>query len=485
MPIVPEKYQFPSKRCSESERVMQDRLDAPMNSRISKEPENQAGGPAVSHVGAPSVSHTSAFNEARNDKTDSAGKRQALTVNKDSNNFTPDNCPTTKNTREQLRADARPGEYYMSSNYPHEQLRNENICETIIPTHQIYDSLISTAREQTRNPPARSVEPNETSQPPHQSETSQRNPVILPHIPVYPTQQQLAARQSLPKELPRFSGDPADWPVFLSSYNFTNEACGWTNAENMLRLQRCLTGDALDAVRSRLVLPATVPQVIETLRMRYGRPELLINTLLNKVRAIPAPRPDKLEGLIDLGMAVQTLVDHMEAAEQHAHLSNPSLLQELVAKLPANQKLMWAGYKRGFRNVDLRTFSGYMMTIVEDASSVVNFESSSRRDNTRERSKTRGFVHTHSAESSKESSSEPKEQPKQFECGICSEPGHRVRDCGAFKTLSVDDRWRRVRALGLCQVCLFNHGRRGCRIRKICDIEGCQFRHHPLLHSSR
>ncbi|XP_058827946.1 uncharacterized protein LOC131687873 [Topomyia yanbarensis] len=256
----------------------------------------------------------------------------------------------------------------------------------------------------------------------------------------------------------------------------------------MLRLQRCLSGPALETVRSRLVLPAAVPQVIETLRMRFGRPELLINALLRKVRDIPAPRSDRLEGLIDFGMAVQALCDHIEAANERAHLSNPSLLQELVAKLPADQRMMWAGYKRSCQVVDLKTFSDYMTSVVQDASSVVTFEPESRRNNPRDRPKNKAFVNTHAMEgavSSVRSMNVPTGAAKQFDCAHCSKTGHRVRECIAFKALHVDDRWRRVRALGLCQNCLFSHGRRACRIRSSCDIEGCQFRHHPLLHSLR
>ncbi|XP_058445110.1 uncharacterized protein LOC131426420 [Malaya genurostris] len=317
-------------------------------------------------------------------------------------------------------------------------------------------------------------------------ESVHRDQVFPPRVSSYPTQQQLAARQSLAKDLPRFSGDPADWPIFISNYRYTTEACGFTDGENMLRLQRCLCGPALETVRSRLVLPAAVPQVIETLRMRFGRPELLINALLRKVRDIPAPRSDRLEGLIDFGMAVQALCDHIEAANERAHLSNPSLLQELVAKLPVDQRMMWAGYKRNFQLVDLKTFGDYMTSVVQDASSVVTYEHEPRRTNVRDRPKSKGFVNTHAMDgASKDGSmrSSATGAIKQFDCAHCSKAGHRVRECSSFKSLSVDDRWRRVRALGLCQNCLFSHGRRACRGRKICDIDGCQFRHHTLLHS--
>ncbi|XP_053687000.1 uncharacterized protein LOC128736541 [Sabethes cyaneus] len=295
-----------------------------------------------------------------------------------------------------------------------------------------------------------------------------------------PTPQQIAARQSLARDLPQFSGDPAEWPIFIANYEYTTAACGYTLGENMLRLQRCLKGPALETVRSRLVLPGTVPQVIEALRRRYGRSELLINALLEKVRRIPAPKSEKLEGLIDYGMAVQALCDHMVAANEHVHLTNPMLLQELVGKLPPNQKLSWAAYKRKCGDeVNLKTFSSFMEDIVSDASSVVLLEPESYRGKDKLRS--RGYVNSHTETNLEQSLA----VVRQIDCNLCGKAGHRLRDCSTFKNLSVDDRWRKVRALSLCQNCLFNHGRRACRSRNRCTVDSCQYRHHPLLHSTR
>ncbi|XP_062714039.1 uncharacterized protein LOC134290847 [Aedes albopictus] len=441
----------------------------------------------VSQSGGPSVSRAFESSKMRPNLLEPPGKRQALSnLFENTTLYASGDCPTTNfpTTREQQRVDARPGESCLPPTHSHEQLR-DTLAHSGYATLPYSQPERNSTGMQTRNCPSRVVE---STPPPRQSDSSQPNQVISQPDPFRPTQQQLAARQSLAKDLPRFSGDPAEWPIFISNYRYTTEACGFSDGENMLRLQRCLTGSALETVRSRLVLPAAVPQVIETLRMRFGRPELLINALLRKVRDIPAPRPDRLEGLIDFGMAVQALCDHIEAANERAHLSNPSLLQKLVAKLPADQRMMWAGYKRGFPHADLKTFGDYMSSVVRDATSVVTFEPETRRSGARDRPRQKGFINSHATESSSrsgDSSREPKETPKQFDCAHCNKCGHRVRDCNAFKQLNVDDRWRRVRSLGLCQNCLFSHGRRACRGRKTCDIEGCQFRHHPLLHSPR
>ncbi|XP_062715284.1 uncharacterized protein LOC134291501 [Aedes albopictus] len=50
--------------------------------------------------------------------------------------------------------------------------------------------------------------------------------------------------------------------------------------------------------------------------------------------------------------------------------------------------------------------------------------------------------------------------------------------------MSTNERWKKVQNLGLCRTCLFNHGRRPCRINNRCGVNNCQTRHHPLLHSN-
>lgn len=126
--------------------------------------------------------------------------------------------------------------------------RNNFTREQSVPEHQQQQSHVS-------------------YQQPSQSDHDRRRNHQVDHY-AGPTQRQLAARQSFAKELPTFTGDPSEWPIFISNYEYTTEACGYTNGENMLRLQRCLRGHALETVRGRLVLPAAVPHVIETLRMR-------------------------------------------------------------------------------------------------------------------------------------------------------------------------------------------------------------------------
>lgn len=148
---------------------------------------------------------------------------------------------------------------------------------------------------------------------------------------------------SYSKRATAVSGYPQQLPLFYSAFRNSADVCGHSDAENVECLMRCLRGHALEAVCSRLLIPESVPRAIATLQRLYGRPEVIINALLEQIHCVPLPRADDLKTLIRFGTAVQNLV-HMVVADQQQHLSNPILLAELTVRLPSNFKLEWATY---------------------------------------------------------------------------------------------------------------------------------------------
>lgn len=300
-----------------------------------------------------------------------------------------------------------------------------------------------------------------------------------------PTPSQLAARQVMPRDLPVFSGSPADWPVYISNFMNSTLACGYSPAENLIRLQRSLKGPALEAVRSRLLLPESVPHIIDTLRLLYGRPELLINALIEKVHSVPTPKAEKLESLIDFGMAVQSLSDHLEAANQKAHLSNPSLLIELVDKLPVHMKMEWVKFVENKGEVNLKVFGEFMSGIVKSASQVTLYTGMASRVKKSEVEdkwkQKRVAVHSHQLESPPASSGDGSDKA----CPACRQKNHRLKDCGVFRSYSIEGRSRFVQQHGICRNCLNAHGRRACRNSGVCGVNACPYRHHQLLHFPR
>lgn len=289
------------------------------------------------------------------------------------------------------------------------------------------------------------------------------------------TPEQICARQVMSADLPTFSGDPQDWHVFYSQYKHTTSACGYSNSENLVRLQRCIKGQALEYVRSRLLVPELVPKVISTLEMLYGRPSILINHLINKARAIPPPQLERLETIIDYGMAIQNLFDHLVAMDQTIHLRNPTLLAELESKLPGEMKLEWARYKREHAPSSLATLHEFMSERVEAACELSHTGIDKQTSHFR----------TEHPSSEYEEGQHSLAIGHTRMCLICKGQDHHVKDCTQFRSYEVSRRWRLVGEMKLCRCCLDRHPARVCRNATECGIDRCRLIHHPLLHQAR
>ncbi|XP_053686195.1 uncharacterized protein LOC128735731 [Sabethes cyaneus] len=302
-----------------------------------------------------------------------------------------------------------------------------------------------------------------------------------------PTSRQLAARQVMGKDLPVFSGNPEEWPIWISNFERSTVTCGFSHDENLMRLQRCLKGQALEMVRSRLLSPTSVPYVIKTLQLRYGRPETLIKALTERIHRLPPLNTDSLESIVDFGMAVDNLVEHLKTAKQQSHLMNPSLLHELVGKLPVDYRMKWSAYKSPFAEVDLGTFGAFTSSLVKLAFEVMDDTPIGKASKgTYQKPKDRGFVQAHSEQptagpSSANNNTVGHVKPNKT-CIFCKMEGHRVADCFKFQALNVDERYKVVNQNSLCRTCLNQHGNWPCKTWRGCEIEGCRLRHHKLLH---
>ncbi|XP_055522378.1 uncharacterized protein LOC129716568 [Wyeomyia smithii] len=301
-----------------------------------------------------------------------------------------------------------------------------------------------------------------------------------------PTKAQLAVRSGVTKKLPTFSGKPEEWPLFYSSFQASNEACGFSDVENLVRLQECLKGPALEMVRGQLLLPKSVPKVVEKLRILYGRPEQLLQCHLEKVRKLESPKAGKLASFVPFGTAVEQLCEHLEAAELKQHLVNPLLIQDLVDKLPDNDKREWVRYKRGKKRVTLRTFTNFISEIVAEACEAnvcLDYKPLSKPvaevQLGKGKVKEKGAVYNHGEYTSGAGNEERK---KQKPCRVCERTDHRLRYCEDSKKLPYVDRKRIVDRFKLCQVCLNDHGTAQCKFKLRCNVGECREAHNPLLH---
>lgn len=71
-----------------------------------------------------------------------------------------------------------------------------------------------------------------------------------------------------------------DWPIFYTAFTDSISVYNYTNFENNQRLNKCLKRGAKHVVKSLLIHPDNVNSVLEQLRFRFSRPEILIRCQL-------------------------------------------------------------------------------------------------------------------------------------------------------------------------------------------------------------
>lgn len=287
----------------------------------------------------------------------------------------------------------------------------------------------------------------------------------------YPEMRHLLTRSLFSKDLPQFSGKAEEWPLFISSYRRTTQMCAITDDENMIRLQRALKGKALEAVQSRLLLPSSAADVIETLEMLFGNPEAIIYSLINRIRCEPAPKTEKLESIIQFSLSVQNLHATMEACNLIAHINNPMLVQELVEKLPPTLKLDWARYLQA--NVmllnNISTLSKWLSELANAACKVTHSSTMTQQNTPKGAAQLArtGLLHL----------------TTKITCLACGKEDHSIKKCNKFIELNLNDRWALIKTKNICGRCLGNHNFKRCNLAATCGIGDCQRKHHQLLHN--
>ncbi|XP_053667845.1 uncharacterized protein LOC128718201 [Anopheles marshallii] len=282
------------------------------------------------------------------------------------------------------------------------------------------------------------------------------------------SQSQIAARQAVKSELPTFSGDPEGWPLFLSTFRRSTRTFGFSEDENILRLQSALRGKALRMVQSRLRHTDHLDEIIDALEKAYGRADVLVNTLLEQIREAPPIKTEKLDSFIEFGELVAEICATVKSSGNAERLYDASSMQELVDRMPAYLRWSWGMHSLELKRITLTEFSAWVQKATDGAMAVTPPQPK-KKASTRQ-------VHAQHVESHVVQNSKPRA------CMICdSDSCNTIAECTAFNKLSVSARWDKVRSLKLCKRCLGKHYG-SCHVHDECGLQGCVAKHHRKLH---
>jgi len=304
----------------------------------------------------------------------------------------------------------------------------------------------------------------------------------------------LLARQTYGRDLLLFNGSPEQWPQFIADYERTTASCGFTSAENLSRLRKCLKGEAAKAVLSLMVCPDNEPEVMHTLKTRFGQPEHVIRAMINKAKELPRVKEDKMESFINFGTAVINMTATIKALGGAAHLANLNLLEELENQLPVSQRIQWREWilMNPGKSRDLINFTDWLKSKVEIMCSmcpvkIKDYQTEERyHGHNREKPRRPGehsmAIEGQSSQQSNQSRFKGNSGPNK-KCLFCDQSGHKLQQCQKYLEASLDIKWKHIRERNLCFSCLnFGHRTEKCRSKKDCGKDGCLQKHHPSLH---
>lgn len=305
------------------------------------------------------------------------------------------------------------------------------------------------------------------------------------------TRAQISARQVVTKDLPIFNGKPEDWPIFYKRYVNSTELCGYSDGENLDRLQKCLRDPARSAVRDLLLDVDAVKDIISTLEMLFGRPELIVKKLLEQIRQLPHPKADNLSSIVSFALDVRNLAKTVERKGLNQYLSNPMLLQELVNRLPTIYKVDWAKHIMNVpdNRVTLIMLSDWLQVLMRVLIKVTDYvpkDFDKKHDNKSSKPSSE-YLNLHQEET--KPSNEYTKKSENFNdaesgCKFCNKSCKAISDCDVFKSFNSSQRWKAVYDNKLCRKCLRRHGG-FCRLSKDCGVNQCKYKHHPLLHDNQ
>ena len=308
--------------------------------------------------------------------------------------------------------------------------------------------------------------------------------------------------RSLPNlELPRFDGNPLEWPTFISLFKCLVHDQPLTDTQRMTHLQRALAGNAKKAVGGMLTHGHLYREALKEFEEQFDSEESVAGAYLKTIFDHPEVCEDNFAQLRSFYNTLHVAVSTLKSLSYVHELAATDDVRRAVQKLPETLKTRW-GEKRVEmlpKTATLADLDKWLRervrakSLISDQtlnscqskeSKVIPREGNRRRNNRKgpPRSDARGAEFSTVA-TRVNGNREPTRPP--VNCPVCSQ-AHKVEDCPDFKRLDVDQRAQCAKEKNLCFRCLSSseHRAKECSVRRGCGVHDCLKRHHPLIHGA-
>ena len=316
------------------------------------------------------------------------------------------------------------------------------------------------------------------------------------------TQQKLAYNQSLPPiQFQKFGGVPAEFPLFKQRFErMVMSREDMDDSSKMTRLVQFLDGEAKQAVAGLETSKDGLHQALQILEQRYGRPCMIVNSVINSlVKGPPISAGDKinLRKFADSATRALATLTSMNCLSQvnQGNIVNmterlPKPLQDKFATLACDLET------KGQHFPTLTDFVGFVNKHANIANHPVSGKSQQFNCNNNSKNKRlppneRMDIPKYTMNINDGGKPPPKPPPKGGKvkansCRYCGQT-HPLYRCETFKGKTPKERMSFVSSKKLCPNCLkgTEHSIDTCPSTFRCRVEGCGAFHHSLLHQTQ
>ncbi|XP_043201117.1 uncharacterized protein LOC122369981 [Amphibalanus amphitrite] len=294
---------------------------------------------------------------------------------------------------------------------------------------------------------------------------------------------------SLPRlTLPKFGGEPAEWPKWWASFKvLVHEQISLSPTEKLIHLQASVVGTAKLTISGMMFDGALYEEAVHALQDRFGRQEDVVHAYLQEIFSCPAPSQLDPVGLERLHASVHCAVMIFRSLGYDGDLNSFENLRRVVQRLPSEMKRLWGEYVLNLgERPTLVHFDEWLRRQVRVA---LNYAAVSPQQNMATGKKPAGQPQRWKGDVKPrpvQRSALATEIDTSGTTCVCCKEQHEVTTCPIFLKKSVDERAHFIASARCCFFCLkAGHGVRHCRSARPCGIDSCKMRHHQVLHGSK
>ncbi len=302
-------------------------------------------------------------------------------------------------------------------------------------------------------------------------------------------QQENVMALTLPQpDLPVFNGDPTNYCDFIRAFENLIERKTNSWSSRLYYLVQYTSGQVQELMRSCLSMREEegYREARRLLLERYGQAYKIASAFVERISNGPPIKAEDGLGLQRFSILLTSCSNTLKEIGYLSKLENPDGMRKIIDRLPFSLKAKWREVVDGIMQRERRDAT------VKDISDFIE---------ARARVANHPIFGKISSDGRRNESSNPRKQPfsvknyatfgeqippttfsKNVKCPSCDK-NHWLSQCDTFKRMKVDDRYKFVRAKGLCVNCLVpGHFVRDCPKKSFCRVDSCADKHSTFLH---